>query len=306
MSKILTVFGATGNQGGSVVRAILNDPALSKEFKIRGITRDASKPAAKELASKGVEVISADMNSAEQAAPAVKDAHTVFVVTNYWDSNKGNGELAQGKAVTDACKAAGVQHLIFSSLLDTNKISQGRLTHIKHFEEKAQVEQYIRDSGIPATFVLPGFFMSNLFTSIRKNDEGGYSFVLPVSGDKAQVPLFEAGSDTGKFVKAAIKHRSDVLGKRIYAATDYYTPSRLISEFSEVIGKPASYSQVPTEAFKSFLPPSIAEEMTENMLLLEDPGYYAGADLEESLSLLDEKPTTWKEFVEQYKSKWTE
>lgn len=57
MSKILTVFGATGNQGGSVVRAILNDPALSKEFKIRGITRDVTKPAAKELASKGVEVV---------------------------------------------------------------------------------------------------------------------------------------------------------------------------------------------------------------------------------------------------------
>ncbi|KAM5341361.1 hypothetical protein ACJ41O_014392 [Fusarium nematophilum] len=306
MSKILTVFGATGNQGGSVVKAILNDPALSREFKIRGITRDVSKPAAKDLASKGVELVSADMNSAEQAAPAVKDAHTVFLVTNYWDAATGKSELAQGKAVADACKAAGVKHLIFSSLLDTSEISGGRLTHIKHFEGKAHIEQYIRDSGIPATFVLPGFFMSNLLTMIRKNEEGGFTWALPVDGDKAQVPLFDAGDDNGKFVKAAIKNFPSTLNKRIYAATDYYSPNRIISEFSEVVGKPASFTQIPSEAFKSFLSPAVADEMLENMLLLEDPGYYAKADLKESLDLVDDKPTTWKEFVGKYKAKWVE
>ncbi|KAF4969843.1 hypothetical protein FSARC_3001 [Fusarium sarcochroum] len=304
MSKILTVFGATGNQGGSVVRAILNDPALSKEFKIRGITRDTSKPAAKELTSKGVEMISADMNTVEQVAPAVKDAHTVFLVTNYWETEKGNGEIAQGKAVADACKDAGVKQLIFSSLLDTNKISNGRLTHIKHFEGKAEIEQYIRDSNIPATFVLPGFFASNMFGSIRKNEYGTWSWALPVDGDKAKVPLFDVNSDTGKFVKAAIKHFPSTLNKRIYAASDYYSPNQMLAEFNEVTGKSATFYQAPPDVFKTFLPQPIAEEMTENMLLLEDPGYYGGADLKESLSLLDEKPTTWKEFVEKNKSKW--
>ncbi|KAJ4267125.1 hypothetical protein NW762_003223 [Fusarium torreyae] len=304
MSKILTVFGATGNQGGSVVRAILNDPALSKEFKIRGITRDVSKPAAKELSSKGVEMISADMNTVEQVAPAVKDAHTVFLVTNYWETEKGNGEIAQGKAVADACKAAGVKQLVFSSLLDTNKISNGRLTHIKHFEGKAEIEQYIRDANIPATFVLPGFFASNLFTMIRKNEYGTYSWALPVDGDKAKVPIFDVGSDSGKFVKAAIKHFPSTLNKRIYAASDYYSPNQMLADFNDVTGKNATFYQAPPDVFKTFLPAPIAEEMTENMLLLEDPGYYGGADLKESLDLLDEKPTTWKEFVEKNKSKW--
>lgn len=138
------------------------------------------------------------MNTLEQAAPAVKDAHTVFLVTNYWETEKGNGEVFQGKVVADACKAAGVKHLIFSSLLDTNKISGGRLTHIKHFEGKAEIEEYIRQINVPATFVLPGFFMSNLFTMIRKTEEGGYAWSLPVSGDKAQVPLFNAGDDNGE------------------------------------------------------------------------------------------------------------
>ncbi|KAF5691966.1 nitrogen metabolic regulation nmr [Fusarium circinatum] len=289
MSKILTVFGATGNQGGSVVRAILNDPALSKEFKIRGITRDVSKPAAQALASKGVEVVAADMNTAEQVAPAVKDAHTVFLVTNYWETNSGNGEIAQGKAVADACKTAGVKQLVFSSLIDTKKISNGRLTHIKHFEGKAEIEEYIRQINVPATFVLPGFFASNLFTSIRKNDDGSYGWALPANG---------------KFVKAAIKNFPGTLNKRIFAATDYYSPNRIISEFSEVIGKPAAFNQVPADVFESFLPAPIAKELTENMMLLEEPGYYGDADLKESLDLLDEKPVTWKEFVEQNRSKW--
>ncbi|SPJ76110.1 related to nitrogen metabolic regulation protein nmr [Fusarium torulosum] len=304
MSKILTVFGATGNQGGSVVRAILNDPALSKEFKIRGITRDVSKPAAKELASKGVEVVAADMNTAEQVAPAVKDAHTVFLVTNYWDTGSGNMEVSQGKAVADACKTAGVKQLIFSSLLNTNKLSNGRLTHIKHFEGKAEIEEYIRKINVPATFVLPGFFASNLFTSIRKNEDGSFAWALPASGDKTKVPIFDVTTDMGKFVKAAIKNFPGTLNKRVFAATDYYSPNRIVSEFSEVMGKPATFNQVPADVFKTFLPAPIAEELTENMILLEDPGYYGDADLKESLDLLDEKPVTWKEFVEKNKSKW--
>lgn len=139
------------------------------------------------------------MNTAEQVAPAVKDAHTVFLVTNYWETNSGNGEIAQGKAVADACKTAGVKQLVFSSLLDTNKISNGRLTHIKHFEGKAEIEEYIRQINIPATFVLPGFFASNLFGSIRKNDDGSFAWALPGDGDKTQVPIFDVQGDMGKF-----------------------------------------------------------------------------------------------------------
>lgn len=137
------------------------------------------------------------MSSPEQAAPAVKDAHTVFLVTNYWESMSAEVELSHGKAVTDASKAAGVQHLIFSSELDTYEISNGALPHLEHFVSKAKIEQYIRDSGVPGTFVLAGFFMSNLFESIRKNEDGVYTFALPVSSDNAQIPLFDVRGDTG-------------------------------------------------------------------------------------------------------------
>ncbi|KAL7939283.1 hypothetical protein V8C35DRAFT_286224 [Trichoderma chlorosporum] len=309
MSKILTVFGATGNQGGSVVEAILADPTLSQEFRIRGITRDVNKPAAKRLADKGVELVVADMSSASSVAPAVEGAHTVFLVTNFWESMSADTEVSQGRAVVDASKTAGVQHIIFSSLIDATKASSGRLPNISHFDGKARIEEYIRSSGVPGTYVLPGMFMSGFETMIRQNppsEPAGYTLALPVDPSKAKAPLFDAAADTGKFVKAAIKNFPSQTGKRILAASDYYTIDQLISEFSEVMGKPAQAVQIDDDKFKSFLSPVAAQELLENMKLLEDPGYYAGESLAGSLSLLEEKPTTWTEFVEKNKHKWAD
>ncbi|PNP46112.1 hypothetical protein TGAMA5MH_02147 [Trichoderma gamsii] len=307
MSKTITVFGATGNQGGSLVQAILADPVLSKEFQVRGVTRDVKKPNAQRLASMGVEMVTADMSSAQSVAPAVQGAHTVFLVTNFWESMSADIEISQGKAVVDASKAAGVQHIIFSSLINANKASGGRLSNISHFDGKAAIEEYIRHSGLAGTFVLPGMFMSGFETMIQKNPESepaGYTLALPVDPHKAITPLFDAAADTGKFVKAAIKNFPAQSGKRILAAADYYTIDRLISEFSQVIGKPAQAVQISDDKFKSFLSPAAAQELLENMKLLEDPGYYAGESLEPSLGLLEEKPITWKEFVEKNKHKW--
>ncbi|VUC35233.1 unnamed protein product [Clonostachys rosea] len=303
MSKILAVFGATGIQGGSVIKAVLADPVLSKEYTIRGITRDVTKPSAKVLADQGVEMVAADMNSIETARPAVEGAHSVFLVTDYWEKCDHELELSQGKAVADACKAAGVKHLIFSSLINVTEASKGALPNVVHFDSKAAIEQYIRDIGVPATFFQPGCYMSNYFDSFRKNDDGSYTHALPVDGDTAQFPLIDAAGDTGLFVKAALRE-SKPSGKRILGATEYMSPKQIVADFSAVTGKKASFMQVQRDVFKSFFPPSTAQEILENVLLLQDPGYYVDADLSPSLALLDRKPTTWKEFVEANKSKW--
>ncbi|KAK9364339.1 hypothetical protein V1509DRAFT_636700 [Lipomyces kononenkoae] len=280
MPEIFTVFGATGNQGGSVIKAILADPVLSKQFKLRGVTRDITKPAAQALIAMGVEMVKADMSSPEAAAPAVQNAHSVFLVTNFWESMSSAVEVSQGKAVTDASKAAGVKHLIFSSLINVSNASNNRLRHVTHFDGKAQIEEYIRGSGIPATFVQPGLFMSGLLSFLRKQDDGSYSWAMPqrVKANEAQVTLFDPVADTGIFVKAAVQHFPVMNSNHILAATGYYTPERILSEFEQVTGKRASYLEVPHEAFKSFLPVPAAQEILENMLLLQDPGYYAGAD----------------------------
>lgn len=141
------------------------------------------------------------MSSAHSVAPAVQGAHTVFLVTNFWESMSADVEISQGKAVVDASKAAGVQHIIFSSLINVTKASSGRLPNILHFDGKAVIEEYIRHSGLAGTYVLPGMFMSGFETMIQKNPESepaGYTLALPVDPHKAITPLFDAAADTGK------------------------------------------------------------------------------------------------------------
>jgi len=306
MSKIITVFGATGNQGGSVVRSILADPSLSKEFKIRGITRDPTKPAAKKLAEQGVELVNADMNDPASVSSAIADSHTVFLVTNYWETANPDTERTQGLNVLRATQEARISHLIFSSLLHVSKTTNNRLTHVPHFDSKADIEAAIRASGVPCSFVLAGYFMSNYFGLLQKGDDGTYTLAYPIKPE-SKFPLFDAASDTGKFVVGAIKARAtDSIpnGARIYAATDYYTVPDILGTWEEVTGHKARFVKVSAEQYKSALPEFMADEMLENHLFIEDPGYFAGADLGESLALLEEKPTTWREFVERNREKW--
>ncbi|KAF3402777.1 NmrA-like family domain-containing protein 1 [Talaromyces pinophilus] len=305
MSEIITVFGATGNQGGSVVDAILNDPALSSRFMIRAVTRDASKPAAKELAAKdGVEVVTADLSSPTSVHDAISGAHTVFLVTDFWQQASLPAEVQQGKNVTDACKAAGVQHLIFSSLIDVKEASKGSLVHVYHFDGKAEIERYIRDSGVPATFILAGVFATEMRRLINWQGDK-YVLALPVDED-AQIPLIDIRQDMGLFVKAAIKNRSSVLAQKIYASAAYYTPQQIVDDFSAVIEKPAVFMKISEQVFKSFIEEEKAQELYETVMLFQkDMGYYAGADLSESLKLLgDEKPTEWKDYAAKNLEQW--
>ncbi|OJJ36080.1 hypothetical protein ASPWEDRAFT_41314 [Aspergillus wentii DTO 134E9] len=306
MSKLITVFGATGNQGGSIIKAILADAALSKEFKIRGITRDVSKPAAQELVKQGVEVKSADMDSTASLVDAVKGSHTVFLVTTPAWGGGFEVELVHGTNVANAAKEAGVQHIIFSSLLNVTETSGGRLTNVHHFDMKQKVEAYIQSTGLPATFVLPGYFMSNFagFGMIRKGEDDVYTLAYPVSST-AKFPLIDISEDIGKFVVAAIKKRSELIGAQILAAADYYTPAEILAEFEAVTGHKTRYVQVDSETYKGFMPPPIADEMLENHLFIDNPGYYNNRSLDETKSLLASvglKATTWREYLEKNKS----
>ena len=102
--KIFVVFGATGNQGGSVINSVLNDPATAKEFQIRGTTLDPSKPNAKALEARGVQCVAADIDNKEQIQSALKDAYAVFAMTNYWEKMDPELETNQGKGIADAAK----------------------------------------------------------------------------------------------------------------------------------------------------------------------------------------------------------
>ncbi|KAF4467390.1 family transcriptional regulator [Fusarium albosuccineum] len=315
MSKILTVFGATGTQGGSVIRAILAHPTLSQVFKIRGITRDASKPAAQSLIDQGIEVKEADLTSKESLTKALRGSHTVFLVTSPdFMAKQADQELQQGRNVADVSETEGVQHLIFSSLVHVTKSTNGRLAHVKHFDYKAETEEYIRSKNIPSTFVLPGYFMTNYIglKLLQKGEDGTDNLSYPTSS-QAKFPLIDASSDMGLVFDNALNGTgsrltdivTSLLGKQILAAAKYYTPTEIVSEFTNITDKEARFIPVDAETYKKFLPAVMADELLENHLLIDEPGYFLGQRLDESHKLLAGEgftSTSWAEFLEQNKA----
>ncbi|CAN8101108.1 unnamed protein product [Discula destructiva] len=305
--KLITVFGATGNQGGSVVQIFLNDPKLKAEWSVRGVSRNAASESAKKFTAQGVEMVSADNDDKTSLVKAMQGAYAVFTVTNYWDKMDMQLEIQQGKNLADAAKEAGVQHYIWSSLLNVNKLTDGKLPHVYHFDSKALVEDYVREQGIPASFFMPGFFMSNIPGGMLRPSpqaNGAWTLALPIPAS-TPIPLFDP-ADTGKWIKAIVLgDRAALLGKRLLAATRYATPAEIVAEFKEVFpeaGATASFYELPQETFLGAmrgmgLPDYAAVEMLENMLLMSVKGYFGGESLNDSHAILQDKLTTWKEHM---------
>ncbi|KAI9870346.1 MAG: hypothetical protein M1830_004352 [Pleopsidium flavum] len=304
--KLLVVFGATGGQGGSVVKSILGDPKTAAQFAVRAVTRDASKPNAQDLAAKGAEVVTANLDDKSSLRSALKGAYAVFAVTNYWEKMSAEVEVQQGKNVADVAKELSVEHFIWSSLLNIKKLSGGKFDKVYHFDAKANVEEYIRSIGMPATFFLAGFFMSNIpGKAFRPDPEtNAYTLALPIP-TTSPIPLFDAEDDTGKVVKGILLNREKTLGKRIFGAEAYYTPGQVVEEFKVLkpeSSKGAKAVQIPHEVFRESLaqigaPEIIQEEMVQAMLFMPEFGYYGNESLDESHSILSEPLTTWKEYM---------
>ena len=175
-------------------------------------------------------------------------------------------------------------------------VTRGKLSQVHHFDSKAEVEEYIRSIGVPSTFFLPGFFMSNLPGKMVRPSPvtGAYTLALPIP-TSSPMPLIDTETDTGKFVKGILLNREKALGKQILGATDYYTPTQIIETFKAskpIDSKDAVAVEIPGEVFKGFLgktgaPPAIQEEMLQNMQLMgmSEFGYYGGASLAESHSV---------------------
>jgi hypothetical protein len=168
------------------------------------------------------------------------------------------------------------------------------------------VEAYAREVGIPATFFMPGFYMSNfpggMFRQNPDNDNA-WTLALPVPED-AVAPMFDT-ADTGKYVKAAVLYRDELLGKRLLGATNYMTLREIVDSFKKTYpeaGKTAAYAELPHDVYVKVLtgtgmPEFAAVELLENMRLLKEYGYYGGASLDETHKLVEDKLTTWEDFM---------
>lgn len=187
-----------------------------------------------------------------------------------------------------------MQHLVWSALINVNKLTNGKFPNVYHFDSKANIESYIRSLGIPSSSFMPGFYMSNLETMFNPSPEppNAYTLALPMP-PTTPLPFFDAADDTGKYVKAMVMKRDQVLGKRVLAATNYYPAEDVPKIFAQVkkeAGKGAQFVRLDKDTYKGFLtqagmPEFAAQELYENMAFMDEFGYYGKESLAWSLSV---------------------
>lgn len=255
--KILAVLGATGAQGGGVVRAALADGQLA----VRAITRKVDSDKAKALAAAGAEVVAADLDDVESLRKAFAGVHGVFAVTNFWEHMSADKELAQAKNIAQAAKDAGVAHVVWSTLEDTRErvpLDDARMPtlhgkyKVPHYDAKGEADRHFRDLGVPTTFLRTSFYWDNLIhfgMGPKPREDGKLSFVLPTAD--AKLPGI-AAEDIGKCAYAIFRRGGELIGKYVGIAGEHLTGAQMAATLSRVLGREVVYDYVPPEVYRTF------------------------------------------------------
>ncbi len=264
--KIIAVVGSTGVQGGGLCRAILAD--TSGGFACRAITRDPGKDKAKALAAAGAEVVSANLDDVESLKKAFAGAYGVYGVTNFWEHFSADKEKVQAKNIADAARAAGVKHVIWSTLEDTRKFmapGDKRMPmlqekyRVPHFDAKDEANAYF--AGLPVTYLVTSFYWDNLFMfglAPKKGADGVYSWTFPMGTAKL---AGIAGEDIGKSAFGIFKAGSQYIGKKVGIAGDFLSIDEMGAKLAKGLGiSSVKYNAVEGDTYRGFGFPG-ADEM---------------------------------------------
>jgi uncharacterized protein YbjT (DUF2867 family) len=256
--KIIAVVGATGAQGGGMVRAILNDPK-SNFFTARALTRDVSSDKAKALVKLSAQVVKADIDDLGSLKSAFKGAYGAFCVTFFWAHCSPEKGLAQAKALAEAAKHAGVQHVIWSTLEDTRRwvpLNDKRMpTLIKykvpHFDAKGEADRFFTDLKVPTTFLLTSFFWDNLIYGggPKRGPDGKLAFTLPMADKK--LPGI-AAEDIGKCAYGIFKKGREYIDKTVGIAGEHLTGTEMAAALTRALGQEVRYNAVTPEVYRGF------------------------------------------------------
>ena len=257
--KIIAVVGATGAQGGGLVRAILADK--DGPFRVRAITRNVDSEKSKALARAGAEVVAADVDDPRSLERAFAGAYGAFCVTFFWEHFSPEKETAQAKAMAEAAKRAGLKHVIWSTLEDTRKwvpLADNRMPtlmgkyKVPHLDSKGEADRYFTESGVPTTFLLTSFYWENLIffgMGPKRGADGKLAITMPM-GDRKIAAI--AAEDIGKSAYAIFKKGRELFGKRIGVAGEHQTGAQIAAGLTRALGQEVRYNEVTPEMFRNF------------------------------------------------------
>jgi uncharacterized protein YbjT (DUF2867 family) len=232
LDKTVLVTGATGRQGGAVIRHM-----LPKGWRLRALTRNPTNQAAQELARQGVEVVQGDLEDPASLTAPLRGVYGVYSVQDFWAVG-AKREIAQGKNLADAAKKAGVQHFVYSSVGGAERNSG-----IPHWETKWEIEKHIRSSGLPATVIRPAGYMENYYVDQVEIGILKGKLADPIRADKPYQTI--ATDDIGAFAALAFERPQEFIGKELEIAGSELTNPEAAKVFSRVLGKPVKFQKLP-------------------------------------------------------------
>ncbi len=231
------VTGATGKQGGHLVREL-----LARGHAVRAMTRNPESSAAAALAERGVTIVAGDFDDQESLERAARGVDTVFAMSTPFEGGDKK-ETREGINIVRAAAKVGVKHLVYTSVAGAD-----RATGVPHFDSKFEVEKEIRRSGVPFTIVAPVFFMENFLAEWMAPGiaTGSIALALPATRRLQQIAL----SDIAQFTALVIERRESFLGKRIDIASDELTLATAAAAISEVSGRHIKYTALPIDTLR--------------------------------------------------------
>jgi uncharacterized protein YbjT (DUF2867 family) len=270
--NLIAVVGATGQQGGAVVRAL----RAGNQFKVRALTRNTAKH--RQLAD---EVVEADLNRPETLKAALEGAHGVFLVTNFQEH--GADELKQATAAVHAAKDAGVKHFVWSTLPDVEAISKGEF-HVPHFSGKAKVDQIVKEAGFTNhTFVIAPFYYQNFIGVLgpQKQPNGSAGWTLPLDPAVRSIHMGDI-TELGDIVAGVFAHPDQAgHGEYLPLVGDFMRFNEIIDTLNRQ-GHNFSFHQVPKDVFAGLFPG--AAEIAE-MFAYFQAHTYLGSDSRDQIAL---------------------
>jgi uncharacterized protein YbjT (DUF2867 family) len=257
--KLISVVGATGAQGGGLARSILADAA--GEFAVRALTRKADGEPARALAAAGAEVVVANLDDEDSLRHAFQGAHGAFCVTNFWEHASPERELAQAAAMARAAAAAGLQHVVWSTLEDTRRfvpLDDERMPtlmgkyKVPHFDAKGEADHCFVDAGVPTTCLLSSFYWENLISfgmGPKPAEDGVLEWTLPLGS--ARFPGI-AVEDIGRCAHGIFRRGADEMaGRYVGVAGDQLTGDEMAAAMSAAFGRTVRYRAVAPALYRS-------------------------------------------------------